>query len=433
MTENLKNKKLLILGGTSATFDVVEQAVDMGLYVIVTDDKPKNVGSAKSIANEVIQISTTDYKGLVAYIDKNNVDGVFCGPSEFNIQNCLTVAEMAGLPFYCTRGQWNICTDKSVFKKYCRKHDIPTVPYLTISVNHPKIDLDNLEYPVVIKPVDSAGSRGLSVCHNAEESIRALDLALRFSKSKNVLVEKYIDNGGLVFSFRYILNNGEYYPYLTFDTYVVDPVKKKYLISAFTYLPSKFSNEFTQTIDNKIRAMFADMGLSNGTVFIQAFPYKGTILCNEMGLRLSGGVMHKFSEPLMGINDTKMMIRYALGGPMATKEDLTRIRLDHNNTVMAQLMIPLNIGIISSVTGLNEILEHKNILDFIQYYNVGDVVKPEVLGTLGQHFGRFTIRASNKEEMINLVGDIQDNLHISNRDGEDMYRMKFDVKRLKEV
>ncbi|NLB10490.1 MAG: hypothetical protein GX834_05430 [Clostridiaceae bacterium] len=143
--------------------------------------------------------------------------------------------------------------------------------------------------------------------------------------------------------------------------------------------------------------------------------------------------MHKFSEPLMGINDTKMMIRYALGGPMATKEDLTRISLDHNNTVMAQLMIPLNIGIISSVTGLNEILEHKNILDFIQYYNVGDVVKPEVLGTLGQHFGRFTIRASNKEEMINLVGDIQDNLHISNRDGEDMYRMKFDVKRLKEV
>lgn len=431
--DNLAGKKLLILGGTSASFDVVEQAVGMGIFVIVADDKAEDIGIAKTIADKAVQISTTDHQALVRYIEENNVDGIFCGPGEFNIQNCLTVAEMAGLPFYCTQEQWSICTNKAIFKAYCQKHDIPTVPEFNVSREQLEKASYNFEYPLVIKPVDSAGSRGLTVCEGREMVLPAYELALRHSRSKNILFEKYIDNGGLVFSFRYILDNGKYYPYLTFDTYVVDPVNKEYLISAFTYFPSRFTDSFLSNLDKKIQLMFADMGLTFGTAFVQAFPYKGSILCNEMGLRLSGGVMHKFTEPLMGINDTKMMIRYALGGPMIKEDELARIVLNRNDIVMAQLMIPLNCGIVGSVTGLEEIRQNMNVLDFIQYYNPGDTVREEVMGTLGQHFGRFTLQAKNKEEMISLVRFIQDKLLIKDLDGADMNTMRFDLERLREI
>lgn len=133
--------------------------------------------------------------------------------------------------------------------------------------------------------------------------LKAYNLALAESACKHVIIEQYIDNGGSIFSFRYILDNGKYYPYLAFDTYIVDPIERKYLISAFTYFPSRHIDTFKNTLDANVRRMFADMGLKNGVAFIQAIPYKGKIYCHEMGYRLSGGMIYKITKSLMGIND----------------------------------------------------------------------------------------------------------------------------------
>ena len=108
------------------------------------------------------------------------------------------------------------------------------------------------------------------------------------------------------------------------------------------------------------------MGLKNGVAFIQSIPYKGKIYCHEMGYRLSGGMIYKITEPLMGINDMKMMLRYALGGTMVRPEEIKKIRLDYEDIVMAQLMIPLDSGTIGSIEGLDEIMKMECIVDFLQ-------------------------------------------------------------------
>ncbi len=115
------------------------------------------------------------------------------------------------------------------------------------------------------------------------------------------------------------------------------------------------------------------------------------------GYRLSGGMIYKITEPLMGINDMKMMLRYALGGTMVRPEEIKKIRLDYEDIVMAQLMIPLDSGTIGSIEGLDEIMKMECIVDFLQYYKSGDTIGPEVMGTLGQHFGRFTLKAFNRK------------------------------------
>lgn len=426
-------KKILILGGTSASVDVVKQAKAMGVYVIVTDDAPIENGAAKIYADEVLQISTTDHEELVSYIEANDINGVFCGPSEFNIQNCLIVAEKANLPFYCTQELWDICSNKSKFKSMCLKHGIPTVPEYNVSLDNLEDDLSEIDYPVVIKPTDSSGSRGLTVCNNKKEAIAAYKFALEKSKCKEVLVEEYIANDGLVFSFRYILDEGKYYPYLTFDTYVVDPEDGNRLISGFSYFPSNFTGRFLKEIDSNVRTMFSDIGMMNGTAFIQALPSKGKIYCNEMGYRLSGGFTYKISEPLFGINDIRMMLRYALGGKIATQNEVSSINLERKDIVMAQLMIPLEPGAIYSISGLETIMENEGVIDFLQYYSEGDCIQYEAVGTLSQHFGRFTLCAERKDDMIALVNFIQENLLIQNNEGEDMYKLKFDVDRLENI
>lgn len=430
--KEFNEKRLLILGGTSASYDLVRLAQKMGAYVIVTDEAKIEERKAKQIADESAFISTDDIDGLMRLILERHIDGIFCGPSEFNLKNLIDLCARAGLPCYATPEQWNICSNKDSFKNFCRKNNVPTAPEYDFSIFETNgSDLD-IEYPLIVKPVDGCSSKGISICYCREDVLHAYHTALQYSISKKVVIEKYIDNGGLIFSFRYIIDNGEYYPYLTFDTYIADPINKQYLISAFTFFPSNYVDLFFREVNENVQKMFKDMGIKNGVAFIQAIPYKGKIYCHEMGYRLSGGMIYKITEPLLGINDMKMMLRYALGGRMLLPEELAGIQTKRQDVVMAQLMIPLCCGTIASIEGLQEILEIENVIDFLQYYNVGDIIKPQYMGTLSQHFGRFTLKADSKTEILELVATIQRKLLITSQAGEDMYAMKFDTSRVQD-
>ena len=96
--EYVKGKKLLVLGGTAASYDLVRQAKEMGAYTVVVDDRP--TGVAKEIADEAAIISTTDIDALAAFVKEKNIDGVFCSPSEFQIRNTMQVCKKLGLPFW---------------------------------------------------------------------------------------------------------------------------------------------------------------------------------------------------------------------------------------------------------------------------------------------------------------------------------------------
>ena len=176
--------------------------------------------------------------------------------------------------------------------------------------------------------------------------------------------------------------------------------------------------------------MFADMGLKNGVAFIQSIPYKGKIYCHEMGYRLSGGMIYKITQSIMQINDMEMMIRFALGEPLISKEEISRIENAKSDVSIAQLMIPLNCGTIMSIEGLDEIKNMKGVDDFLQYYHIGDTVEKKYLGTLAQHFGRFTLSSQSKEGIIELVNQIQSKLKIIDTKGNNMYTMLFDTARL---
>lgn len=427
---SLKGKRLLILGGTYSTFDMVKLAKSLGVYVVVTDSSPDS-SITKELADEVATVSTSDIESLVSLVKEKNIDGAFCGPSEFNIGNLVKLCKDAHLPCYCTPEQWELCSNKKTFKEYCIRNNVPTAQeYVFKDFECEGFDKD-VEYPVIVKPVDGCSSKGISICYNRQDVLKAYDYAINNSACKHVIIEQYLDNGGSIFSFRYILNNGDYYPYLTFDTYIVDPIERKYLISAFTYIPSRLTDFFKENLDANVRRMFADMGLKNGVAFIQSIPYKGKIYCHEMGYRLSGGMIYKITQPLMNINDMEMMLRYALGEPLISDIEIERIKRVKYDQSIAQLMIPLNCGTIKSINGLEEIMKMEGVDDLLQYYHVGDTIEQKHIGTLNQHFCRFTLHADSLEGIIKIVEEIQKILVIESTEGKSMYTMLFDTHRLK--
>jgi biotin carboxylase len=424
-----KNKKLLVLGGTSASVDLVKTAKKMGVYTIVTDDQ--DFGVAKEIADETLNISTTDISALARFVKSRKIDGVFCGPSEFNIRNAMKVAHLSRLPFYATEEQWNICSNKESFKELCREFSVPCVFEYDINNSLETETLEHIDYPVIVKPVDGCSSKGIEVCYSEDQLKKSYENAIRYSNQGRVMIEQYIDNGGIVTSVRYIACKGELYLSLTGDTYIVDPINRSALISALTVYPSKYTSHYVDNIDPKVREMFKSIGFKNGVLFMQSLPLGNELFFHEMGLRLSGGLTYTITEAANQINDLEMMIRYALGGSMCSDDEINRIDPLLDGRLAASLCIPLKTGKIAKLDGVEEIMRTLNIENFAQYYNVGDQVSKDSIGTLMQHFGRFKFFANSMKELIDTVNQIQKLLIVEDKTGHDLIYAYFDTDRLR--
>ena len=202
---DLNGKRLLIMGGVTKAIDIVKTAQEMGVYVLVTDyltDSP-----AKKVADESSMTSTTDVDAVVQLCNDKNVDGVFTGYIDSMLPYCCDVCNKLNLPFYATKDQIEICIDKEKFKTACNKYGVPTIQEYTLNEDLLEDDLKNIVYPIILKPVDNSGSRGIFVCHNEEELRTYYPQSLEFSPSKNVIVEQYIeDHEAMIF---YMIQDGK--------------------------------------------------------------------------------------------------------------------------------------------------------------------------------------------------------------------------------
>lgn len=426
---DVRGKRLLVLGGTSSK-DIVLQAKRMGIYTIVADYNKTN--AAKQIADESIHISTADTEALVKFVKEANIDGVFSGPSEFNIQQVMKVCEATGLPFYATKEQWDICQNKAAFKALCHKFNVPVIPEYEITEEMLPEDLAKIKYPVVVKPTDSYSSKGLSICKNEKELKEAIPFALSFSPSGHFIVEKCItsDYG---FGCRYIANDGLIYLSAVNDQYTVDEFDGRAHISAVSCFPSKKIDLFIKEINPNVISMFKSIGLSNGTFFMQALVDQDNdqIYFHEMGLRLSGGLNYKIFERACGYNDVQMMIRYALGGPMATTEDISHIDPKMNGHIVGSITIPLKAGVIAKTEGIETLQNCEQVVGINQYYIVGDEIKEDYIGTLAQHFCRVKLLTNSMEEFRRMIIYIYQTIKVTDSNNKDLIYRRFDLSRLK--
>ena len=421
-------KKILVLGSVNSSLEVVRQAKKMGYYTIVVSNAP---GEASAIADKFVQIDIKDKDAITKYIRENKIDGIFTGPSEFLTKTMIDICEQTGLRCYVTSRQWAICQDKRQFKNLCKKFGVPCIPDYDLTVDMKPEDLVRIKYPVIVKPVDSFSSKGISVCNSESELAGAIDFALSFSPTKQFIVEKYITND-YGFSCRYIANNGKIFLTATNDRYTVDQAGGRAMISGLSIFPSKKTKAYIENINSNVIAMFKSVGLENGSFFMQALiDDDGQIYFHEMGLRLSGGLVFKMFEETCGYNDLEMMIRYAMEGQMATPEEESKINPYFNNIYTCSLTLPMKVGIIAKIEGKETILANEHVIEFIQYYHEGDIIMDEYIGTLSQHFGRVKIVANDARVIYSTIRMIQDTLKITDEYGNSLIYKNFDLERIK--
>lgn len=424
---NLKNtvvgKRLMLLGGVMDACDIVKQAHDLGIEVYETDylvDSP-----AKAIVDKSFMTSCTDVPAVVDLCKRENVDGVFTGYTDSLLPFAQRICAELNFPFWGGEKNIQMCVDKELFKTACEEAGVPVIP--SRCVDEKSYAGVTITGPVVVKPVDNSGSRGVFKCYSQAEYLDSCQRAFSYSKKKVLSVERLMDLNA-EFSVYYLLYNGEAYMVGMGDRYVSSPNPNTAPRALGMRFPSLKMDLFLEKMDSKIRHFFSLNGMKNGFVFLQGFCEGEEFFINEIGYRLNGGFTYKVAEKYTGVNVVHLLLQYSLTGVMDASL-LSRIT-PHFEGVGFLLTLTVKNGTIGNVCGIEEINAHRNIYEFCQLKFVGSTVAAET-GTSAQVFAYAIITAKDCNELRDVINFVKQHIKVFDKNGDSMLNQIVDASAVK--
>lgn len=421
--ERIPMKKLLVLAANPETSSAVMKATEMGVYTIVTDNNPN--AYAKRYASKPANVNAVDVDALEALAREEQVDGVLLGVAEALMPTYAELCTRLNVPCFGTKEQFELLADKERFKRACRENGVPVVEEYPFDPAAGEAALRNIPLPVVVKPVDSSSSKGISVCKTFEELKEGIEKALEFSKSKRLLIEKYMTGEEVVIY--YAFQNGEVSLLSMCDRYTNKDQKGVAQLPTSYIFPSKHLEKYRSEVDENVRNLFKNLGIQNGVMFIQSFiDEDGGVRFYEPGYRLNGAQEHYIIGATTGIDAKEMLINFALTGKMSDKRiaDAADPRL--NGHYACKLSPLVKLGKISKIVGLDKIAAMKEVVSVNPSYDEGDTV--EGYGTLKQIICRFFVVADSSKDLQAALDRIFDCLDVLDEQGNSMMLRKFDTK-----
>lgn len=418
-----QNKKLLILGGNPETIPLVLIAKKMGIKVLLTDDNPNS--PAKKIADKSFNINGLDVEGVVKVAIDQNVDGVLVGVADILVKSYVKVCEKLGLPCYATEELSNIFSHKDLFKKKIQEFNVLGIPEFALTSEINSDDLAKIKYPVMIKPVDNGGGVGMTCCYNEADIEKAVNKALNSSKRRKFIVERYMEcpDVGIYYTFQ----DGICSTSLVYDRYTTSEQQGVSRVCLGGTYPSKFIDIFMEKTDINLKKMFKTIGVKNGVLMLSAFFENGEFYFYDPGFRLQGESPNLFLEHFHGYDQREQLINFALSGNMGDKKAYELDNPNLNGNFASTLWILLKEGEISSLEGFDILDNNPNIIHVVTRLKVGDIITKDIIGTEKQVFCRIYIVANSKNELKNILFNLQSKLRVISSKNENMVLNGFDI------
>lgn len=414
---NLDGKKLLVMDRTALAACAVRRAKEMGVKTIVANWYSVEDSPSKQVADETVDIDISNIDEMLKLIKEKNIDGIFVGWTDSHLPFYADICKKAGLPCCGTKEQFDILSnDKRRFKKECLKYGVPTIPEYKIDINLHREDLDKIEYPVLVKPADESGSRGIRRCDNENELVEYYTALYKSSRSKKILCEKYIDSPNEIF-IHYTVQDG--YPSLS-SSFMKHKAKVegKAAASAILHMfSSSYIDLYKETTERFVLDMIKGLGIKNGIVMFQGFIHEGKFYFYESGLRMGGEQFYVFTKPLNGISSLDMMIEFALTGKITCGDVRTQDNCKFSKSC-CNYYITLKGGTIDKIEGLDEVLGMKQVLQNATFHQVGDVIKDT--NSLDRVIYRMHVMDDTPEQLAETLCKISKTLRIMAKEGYEM-------------
>jgi biotin carboxylase len=340
----MKRYSILILGASTMQIPAIEAAKRMGWRVLAADRNRLSPGARA--CDEFLPVDIADRHAVLAEAEarsrRERIDGVFTAGTDFSATVAF-VAERLGLPGLPYEVALD-ASDKARMRGVFEREGLSSPRFRSIGADDdPAQVLEELRLPLVVKPVDNMGSRGVRRVDTPEELETAVSIARGYSRSGSVIVEAYI--AGPEFSLDALVYRGEITLCGIADRHIRFP---PYFVEIGHTMPSnepdRIRNEVIDLFFRGIRALRIDMGAAKGDV---KYGTDGPVI-GEIAARLSGGYMSGWTYPLAsGVDVTRGGLRIAVGLPPGDLEP----RLPNTAAERAFYSIP---GTVASIPGFPE-------------------------------------------------------------------------------
>lgn len=394
-----KNKSILLLGGSAHQVPAIEAAKRLGYRTVLCDYLPDNPG--QFVADVFYQESTVDRQKMLQIATDEQVSGVLAFGTDVAAPTAAYVAEQLGLPGN-PLSSVEVLSNKSLFRPYLAKHgfNCPKAVFFPkeSTVGEAMSLCEGMAFPVIMKPTDSSGSRGVTVIDSMDPGLfeGALDFAREFSREGTLVLEEYITN-----TFPHVIGG---------DVFVVDGEVRFWglmsclrdnevapLVPVGEFSPSGLSPLQEQEVKQEIQGLVASLGMRFGEMNVEVIIGEGNKpYIIELGARAGGNMIPPELGDVSGIDLVEQLVLMTMG------EEPCDLSFDgHGKLVATQVAYARRSGV------FKEVKYSKNAAPHIyrEFINVSPGDRVERLTYGSRALGVVFLSFDSEEEMKDVLRD----------------------------
>lgn len=382
-----------MLGGSIYQTYAIKEAVKLGYYVITCDYLPGNPGH--KFAHEYHNVSTTDKDAVLELARKLKVEGVVAYASDPAAPTAAYVCEKLGLPTSPYRSV-EILSKKHLFRKYLAENgfNVPKANSYT-KFEDAEQDLKNFHLPVMVKPVDSSGSKGVNKLTDPAQLKAFFEDALSYSRDKIVLIEEFIVKAGPQISGDAFSVDGKLMFHCLGNEFYSTKVDKDFAPLGECW-PTIMPQEVIDTLADDLQRLITSLGMRSNAYNVEAiYGTDGKVYILELGARSGGSLIPQVTALATGVDMVPYVIKAAMG------EDCSDLKMAPVKGFWSNYMAH------SNETGLYDGIEYgkefgeKHLVDYVTDMQLGDPVHK--YRDAQDCVGELILKYESKEEMFDII------------------------------
>lgn len=385
-----------MLGGSLYQVYAIKEAVRLGYYVITCDYLPSNPGHR--FAHEYHNVSTTDKEAVLRLAKELQVDGVVAYASDPAAPTAAYVCEQLGLPTSPYRSV-EILSNKDLFRAFLQEHGFNCPKAMGfLSYEEALARIDEFQLPVMVKPVDSSGSKGINKLTDKSQLKDFVEDALHYSRSKRFLIEEFIVKKGHQISGDAFSVDGKLVFHCLGNEFY-DPTCDKDFAPLGECWPFQMDHKYIEDLEQQLQRLLTLLQMKSNAYNVEAIVGEDDkVYLLELGARSGGSLIPQVTEYATGVNMVTYVIKAAMG------EDCSALSQVEPRGFWSNYMVH------SKKTGkyvsieFEKTFKNKHLVDWVSDIKEGDEVHK--FRDAQDCIGEFILKYDNMEQMFEVIKNI---------------------------
>jgi len=384
-------KSILVFGGSDYQLSLVKECKKMNLYTVVIDPNP--AAEAKAYADAFEVVGGQDFEGTCNVVEKYNVDAIITAATDKPLVMMAQIAKKYNFNFYSEETA-RLSTDKFLMKQRFQEYGFPCAKGKIIEA----VPVD-MNYPIVIKPTDNSGSRGVIFCKNKEEAMTVIEESKQYTRKPYLVAEEVVE--GAEYSIESLHYNGKS-KILQITEKIVTPLP--YFIELGHIQPAIIEPKIRQELEELLEKVVKAFGFDNCGAHNEVKIKDGKITLIEVSPRIGGDfISSTLVNASTGINMERALIQIVLG----EEPDFSEYKPEASGI----FFFHFKEGLLKSITDINSILNIPEVLSYRFDLQPGDVIPKIRTGV--DRYGYFILKTDNRDSLFDLKENILNQIKVN--------------------